>query len=57
MLLVFPVLIGRGKPLFSDLASPRELKLIKSVAAPSGVVVNSYAPGGPMRAWTIGEAG
>jgi dihydrofolate reductase len=55
LLLVFPVLIGRGKPFFSDRASPRELALVSSRAASSGVLMNTYRPVGPMRTATIGE--
>ncbi|HEY6917653.1 MAG TPA: dihydrofolate reductase family protein [Tabrizicola sp.] len=49
VLLVFPVMIGRGKRIFSDLARPSELKLIESKAAPSGVIVSRYQPAGAMR--------
>jgi dihydrofolate reductase len=49
VLLVFPVLIGRGKRIFSDLAPPSELKLIESKATPSGVIISSYQPAGAMR--------
>jgi dihydrofolate reductase len=49
VLLVFPVLIGRGKRIFSDLVQPSELSLIESKATPSGVVVSTYQPAGAMR--------
>ncbi|MDP3197825.1 dihydrofolate reductase family protein [Tabrizicola sp.] len=49
VLLVFPVLIGRGKRIFSDLVQPSELKLADSRATPSGVVVSTYKPAGAMR--------
>lgn len=55
LLLVFPVLLGRGKPFFSDRASPRELALVSSKAASSGVLINTYRPVGPLRTGTIGE--
>lgn len=55
LLLVFPVLLGRGKPFFSDKASPRELALVRSKAAPSGVLINTYRPVGPLRTGTIGD--
>ncbi len=55
LLLVFPVLLGTGKPLFSDVASPRELALVSTKAAPSGVLINTYRPVGPLRTGTIGE--
>jgi dihydrofolate reductase len=55
LLLVFPVLLGTGKPLFSGIASPRELALISSTAAPSGVLINTYRPVGALRTGTIGN--
>jgi dihydrofolate reductase len=49
VLLVFPVLIGRGKRIFSDLVPPSELHLIESKATPSGIIVSTYKPAGAMR--------
>lgn len=49
MLLVFPVMIGRGKRIFSDLVQPAELRLIESKATPTGVIVSKYKPAGAMR--------
>ena len=49
VLLIFPVMIGRGKRIFSDLVQPSELKLIESKATPSGVVISTYKPAGAMR--------
>jgi dihydrofolate reductase len=49
VLLVFPVMIGRGKRIFSDLVQPSELSLIESKATPSGVIVSTYQPAGAMR--------
>lgn len=49
LLLVFPVLIGRGKRIFSDGVAPSGLKLIESKATPSGVIVSTYKPAGAMR--------
>ena len=55
LLLVFPVLIGRGKPFFSDRSAPRELALVSTKVASSGVLINTYRPVGPMRTGTVGE--
>lgn len=55
VLLVFPVLIGRGKRIFSDLVQPSELRLIESKATASGVVVSKYQPAGPMRTGAFSE--
>ena len=49
LLLVFPVLLGKGKRFFSDSASPRELALISTKPASSGVIMNTYRPVGPLR--------
>ncbi|MFL6574572.1 MAG: dihydrofolate reductase family protein [Burkholderiales bacterium] len=42
LLLVCPVLLGRGKRFFSDRAEPRELALVSTKAASSGVLMNTY---------------
>jgi dihydrofolate reductase len=49
VLLVFPVMIGRGKRIFSDRVRPSELTLIESKATPTGVIVSTYKPAGAMR--------
>lgn len=49
VLLVFPVMIGRGKRIFSDLVQPTGLSLIESKATPTGVVISTYKPAGAMR--------
>ena len=55
VLLVFPVMIGRGKRIFSDLVQPSELRLVSSAATPSGVIVSTYKPAGPMRTGSFSE--
>ena len=42
---VHPVALGKGLPLFSDLAAPARLKLISSKAFPGGAVAQVYRPG------------
>jgi dihydrofolate reductase len=49
LLLVYPILLGTGKRFFSDGAPPRELALVGTKAAPSGVVISTYRPSGPLR--------
>lgn len=49
VLVVYPVLLGRGKRSFSDRASPRELALLGSTTTPTGVVLNRYRHVGPLR--------
>jgi dihydrofolate reductase len=48
-LVVYPVLLGRGKRFFSDSAEPRELALVSTKATPSGVLINTYRHVGSLR--------
>ncbi|WP_426228717.1 dihydrofolate reductase family protein [Pararhizobium sp. DWP3-4] len=43
-LLVHPVILGKGLPIFSDLVLPRRLKLISATAFPGGSVAQIYRP-------------
>lgn len=56
LLLVFPVLLGTGKRLFSDGTPPRELALVSTKAVPSGVIISTYRPSGPLRTGSFGDA-
>ena len=49
VLLVYPVLLGRGKRFFSDSVGPRELALVSTQAFPSGIVLNTYKVAGPLK--------
>ena len=49
LLLVFPILLGAGKRFFSDGAPPRELALVDTKAAPSGVIISTYKYSGALR--------
>lgn len=49
LLLVFPILLGTGKRFFSDGTPPRELALVSTKAVPSGVIISTYRPSGPLR--------
>ncbi len=42
VLIVYPVLLGRGKRFFSDSADPRELAFVSTKATPTGVLINTY---------------
>jgi dihydrofolate reductase len=55
LLLVFPVLLGTGKRLFSEGTPPRELALVSTKAVASGVIISTYRPNGPLRVGTMGE--
>src|SRR5216684_4187540 len=43
-LLVHPIALGKGLPVFSDLAMPKPLKLVSSKAFPAGSVAQMYRP-------------
>jgi dihydrofolate reductase len=49
VLLVYPVLLGRGKRFFSDNADPRELALVSTKAMSSGVLTNTYRHVGSLK--------
>ena len=44
VLLVHPVVLGKGLPLFNDLPAPRILKLVSSTTFPRGTVAQIYRP-------------
>ncbi|WP_226163393.1 dihydrofolate reductase family protein [Hymenobacter terricola] len=48
VLLVYPVLLGRGKRLFSD-RDPRELAFVSSQATATGILLNTYRHVGPLQ--------
>jgi dihydrofolate reductase len=49
VLVIYPVLLGRGKRCFSDSADPRELALVSTKATPTGVLINTYRHVGSLR--------
>jgi dihydrofolate reductase len=49
LLLVYPILLGKGKRFFSNAAPARELALVGTKAALSGVVISTYRPSGDLR--------
>ena len=50
LLLVYPVLLGRGKRFFSDSVDPRELAFVSTKATPTGVLLNTYRHVGSLQA-------
>jgi dihydrofolate reductase len=42
----FPVVLGRGKRLFSETAKPSALRLVRSRVSTTGVVMSTYVPAG-----------
>ena len=49
VLIVYPVLLGRGKRFFSDSVNPRELALVSTKPTGAGGLVNTYRHVGPLR--------
>jgi len=49
VLIVYPVLLGRGKRFFSDRVDARELALVSTKATPTGVLINLYRHVGSLR--------
>jgi dihydrofolate reductase len=43
---IFPVVLGKGKKLFGDGASPTALRLVGSKVSGAGVIINRYVRGG-----------
>lgn len=57
LLLVFPVLLGTGKRIFSDGTPPRKLALVSTKAVSSSVISSTYRPSGPLRTSSYDDAG
>lgn len=54
LLLVFPVLLGRGKRLYDDHTQAAGFRLVATKTSPTGVLVNRYARVGEVRTGTFG---
>jgi dihydrofolate reductase len=52
----FPVLLGKGKRLFSDDSQPRAFTLTHSAVSPNGLIAATYARAGEVETATIGGA-
>ena len=47
--LIFPVILGKGKRMFGEGTVPVGLDLIKSKSYPTGVIVANYKPDGAVK--------
>jgi dihydrofolate reductase len=56
VLIVYPVLLGRGKRFFSNSADPRELAFVSTKATSSGVLINTYRHVGSLRTESSADA-
>lgn len=52
----FPVVLGRGKRLFSETARPSALRLVRSQVSTTGVVMSTYVPGGDIQLGSFASA-
>jgi dihydrofolate reductase len=50
----FPLLLGKGKRLFSDDSQPRTFKLTHSTVTPNGLIAATYVRAGEVKTDTIG---
>jgi dihydrofolate reductase len=49
LLVVYPVLLGRGKRFFAEGTPARSFELVSTKAMPSGIILNSYKGAGPLK--------
>jgi dihydrofolate reductase len=49
LLLVYPVLLGKGKRFFAEGTPARALALDSTQASPTGILVNTYKVVGPLQ--------
>ena len=54
--LIFPLVLGKGKRLFGDGVVPAALKLMSSRTTPSGVIIAKYLPEGPVKTGSFQHA-
>jgi dihydrofolate reductase len=52
----FPVVLGRGKRLFSETAKPSALRLVRSQVSTTGVVMSTYVRGGDIQPGSFASA-
>lgn len=50
LLIVYPVVLGKGKRLIADGARPHSFELTGTQALTSGILLNRYRPSGPLQA-------
>ena len=49
LLIVYPVLLGKGKHFFAEGTPPRAFELANTKAFASGIVMNAYKAAGPLK--------
>ncbi len=56
VLVVYPVMLGKGKRFFAEGTPPRAFEPASTKALPSGVVISAYKAAGPLRTGPLGSA-
>jgi len=51
---IHPVILGKGKKLFDDGATPSAFKLVESHVTPSGLIMTNYQRAGEVKTGTVG---
>lgn len=54
-LMIYPVVLGRGKRMFNDNAQPSAFTLAHSISTPGGVLITRYVRSGEVRTGTFEE--
>jgi dihydrofolate reductase len=52
----FPVVLGRGKRLFSETARPSALRLVRAQVSNTGAVMSTYVPDGDIQSGSFPSA-
>jgi hypothetical protein len=47
--MIHPVILGKGKRVFSESTLPVALKLVESRVSSTGIIIVSYEPAGPVQ--------
>ena len=54
-LIVYPVILGKGKKLFDEGSTPAAFTLAETTVTPRGVIISNYKRAGAVKTGTIGE--
>jgi len=54
-LMVYPVILGKGKKLFDEGSTPAAFTLAETTVTPRGVIISNYKRAGAVKTGTIGE--
>lgn len=53
-ILTYPLILGKGKKLFGNNATPTALRLVESMVTPKGIIIANYQKAGKVKTGTIG---